>query len=646
MISLSIIFWTFVLALLSFILDDTILLLFAAIVLGFYALLLASDLFLLFRVVRQKKHRAFYDLKLFTEIGHWVGEYLGKLLYYLEELEWEARERGSCEGESVSWKSFPDLSGHGRFVDENQFYDLILSNGMERLRAAAAALVLYPVGGGEPKVVLSNVGGDSFVRFLLHFLSSVPEARNSYSAVITDGVNSDSVFGEFSIYGYPWIICRSVDLSASGKWENGVLWFGYGKNRAPYATEPKWIDGLCERVASEYQLLTSVDRLQKKAIHAESASNNRSEYIAQVSHDMRTPLHNIKSILTLLSLDSEQEDQDELISVALHNCREMSEILEDVLDFSRYQAGQLIARQDSFDLCQGIAEVVEGFKVAARLKSLELDLQLGENAAYAFVDKKHFKRIVSNLVGNAIKYTRAGTISVGVSVSSGGVCEIQITDTGIGIDSRDLSRIFEPFQRCVENEIEGVGLGLALTKVLVNLNGGSLSVRSNLDIGSTFTISFPSCSVIVASPVSEDLVESVNANFINAASGRVLVLDDDFDCAESLGEGLRRAGFDVVVTTSLQEAIGFSSYDKFDFVISDASLQDGTVRQLLRVVQKQDGAPSVIVITGYCDYAERESYLQLGALKVLEKPIDLDSLLPILNERFPLDEQDPQKKVA
>ncbi|OIQ49375.1 Autoinducer 2 sensor kinase/phosphatase LuxQ [Pseudodesulfovibrio hydrargyri] len=250
-------------------------------------------------------------------------------------------------------------------------------------------------------------------------------------------------------------------------------------------------DGRPRRVVGTHTDITDRKRFEERLVQAkeaaEAANRVKDEFIANISHEVRTPLNGVMGMLQLLQTAGLNAEQRELVDTALHSSRNLLRVLNDLLDFSKIQAGKLDIREAPFDLTGLVAESLDFFKLQAVDKDLKLTADIDPSARKNYLgDAGRIRQILFNLVGNAVKFTDKGAITVEV-------CElwhpepgrkrllVTVRDTGIGIAEKDLSRIFAPFSQVdgsLTRAYQGTGLGLPIVSKLVRLMGGNCEVDS------------------------------------------------------------------------------------------------------------------------------------------------------------------------
>ncbi len=255
---------------------------------------------------------------------------------------------------------------------------------------------------------------------------------------------------------------------------------------------------------------TLIRKLSSAKLQAEQASAAKSLFLASVSHELRTPLNAVTGMSCLLLASKLTGQQREMTTTIRSAAGSLLSMIDDLLDLSRIEAGRMTVTEASFDLLEVVRESLAIVSVQAREKGLQLSHHISSRTPLHLVgDARHLREILMNLLGNAVKFTQAGSVVVAVDgVETGdGVYRLQfdVIDTGIGIAAAAHCRIFEEFSQAddtIMNSFGGTGLGLAITRRLAGLMGGQITLESRTGIGSTFSVSLPlrSCEVTPVQP--------------------------------------------------------------------------------------------------------------------------------------------------
>jgi len=230
--------------------------------------------------------------------------------------------------------------------------------------------------------------------------------------------------------------------------------------------------------------------------HAELADRLKSAFLATMSHELRTPLNSIIGFTGIIlqglagPLNAEQSKQLEMVR---NSARHLLALINDVLDISKIEAGQIEIAPAPFDLREAIAKAVQIVSPLAEKRQLQLVVQLAPGVAQITSDRRRVEQILLNLLSNAIKFTEHGSVTL-TAENVASAIRIAVTDTGIGIKAEDLNKLFQPFRQLdtgLTRQHEGTGLGLAICKRLVERLGGTISVTSQWGAGSTFQFTLP-----------------------------------------------------------------------------------------------------------------------------------------------------------
>ena len=412
---------------------------------------------------------------------------------------------------------------------------------------------------------------------------------------------------------------------------------------------------LKERIAQATGELEQKTRELTEALQAADAANRaKTTFLNSMSHDIRTPMNAIigYTALTTTHLDNRERAQDYLAKIAQASNHLLS-LFNDVLDMSRIESGKVTINERPENLAQILQDLRNIIQSDIHAKRLELFIDTVDvTDEDVYCDRLRLNQILLNLTSNAIKFTPVGgTVSVRVTQKPSrspqrGLYEIQVSDTGIGMSAEFAKTVFDPFTReqtSTVSGIQGTGLGMAITKNIVDMMGGSISVESELDRGTTFTVSLElrfSATHKEMSPIAE----------LNGFRG--LVVDDDMVCCQSVSKMLRQIGMRAEWALSGREAIARTGEavelaDPFEVYIVDWSMPElsgiETVREIRRIV----GADSPIILMSAYDWSDIEQEARkAGVTGFISKPLfasdlhnTLERSLGKATEKLPSEEQ-------
>jgi PAS domain S-box-containing protein len=286
-----------------------------------------------------------------------------------------------------------------------------------------------------------------------------------------------------------------VEISLSPNWIDGSL---HVIASVRDITERKLVEDRIRTLREQYttELTAKNEQLEARNLEVEQANRLKNEFLASMSHELRTPLHTIIGFSEVLTEQLEgplNEKQQRFIGHILQDARHLLELINEVLDISKIESGRLELKREAFDFGRCVEEVLTGMRQHATTKNITLENKNDfQNKLYA--DRFRVKEILYNLVNNAVKFTAEGGNVWVESAREGDLLQVSVCDTGIGIPENEQSSIFDKFYQVEGSKglgREGTGLGLPISKHLVELHGGTISVESRPGRGSKFKLTFP-----------------------------------------------------------------------------------------------------------------------------------------------------------
>lgn len=360
---------------------------------------------------------------------------------------------------------------------------------------------------------------------------------------------------------------------------------------------------------------------------AREAEQLKDEFVSTVSHELRTPLTSISGYVDLLLEGAGgelSETTEHFLTIVQQNGRRLIALVNDLLDMSRIEAGQIGLRREEIDLAAQLREIVEAFTPQVSAKQQTLRLGLPEYAPGIWADAQRSTQIFTNLISNAHKYTpEGGSITVTATPEVGAI-RIDIMDTGIGLSVEEQERLFTRFFRANSRGVRaerGTGLGLAITRALVELHGGTISVQSAPDQGSTFSVLLPMRESRTApeSFVAPTDAPSPHEQGSRPPAGKILVIEDDPDVGGLLREFLEQEGYEVIVAATAEQAVASVQAAPPDLITLDLTLPDGDGWSVLERLRGAGvSVPPVVVVS---ILPENGYGRPIGVVDYLAKPV-------------------------
>lgn len=387
--------------------------------------------------------------------------------------------------------------------------------------------------------------------------------------------------------------------------------------------------------------------------HAEEMNRLKTYFLANISHELRTPMNGILGYAEMLMMDLNDPKLREMASMIFKSSRRLHDTLDSLIDLSKLESQVQKLELENIELVTVLEDIKASFESFAKEKGLSFISEHKHPRIYFSTDPRIFNKIISNILSNAIKYTSKGEIKLLTDFSDGKII-IKISDTGIGISADNLSKIFEPFRQESEGfnrKYEGTGIGLTLTKKFVELLEGNLDIDSEVGKGTTVTITLPVRETkevskpkveqkpvikepVKPQPIKEEKIELHIEKKEEKILPKVLLVEDD-EVNSRLIKIMLEGNFDITWAFDSSEALSLVNSFSYDIILMDINLKGElngieTTREIRKLEQYKE--IPIIAVTAYAMHDEREKILNSGFTGYLSKPFKKDDLIRTLND--------------
>ena len=419
------------------------------------------------------------------------------------------------------------------------------------------------------------------------------------------------------------------------------------------------IQDITERKLGEETLRQARDQLEAAKKDAEAASRAKSEFLANMSHEIRTPMTAVLGFADMLfGPNLRPAERLEYVRVIRRNAKHLLGLINDILDLSKIEAGKMTVEKIECDFPQLAADVMSLLRPRAVEKNLELGIGFdGPIPKKICTDPLRLRQVLMNLIGNAIKFTHAGHVSVRVKcepTNGSNLLHFEVADSGIGMTEEELPRLFQIFTQTDESttrKFGGTGLGLTISRKLTHLLGGDITVKSTSGVGSAFSfwIDVGPCSGVdmisdLAEASLEALPEPTNSQDI-ILRGRILLAEDGVDNQRLISTHLRTAGAEVVIADNGQIAVETAISQPFDLILMDMQMPVMDGYTAVAELRRRGFTVPIIALTAYAMAEDRAKCMDCGCTAYLSKPIEKETFLRTISQYLG-NEIPPGAKVA
>jgi len=375
---------------------------------------------------------------------------------------------------------------------------------------------------------------------------------------------------------------------------------------------------------------------------AEEAVKVKAKFLANMSHDIRTPMNGILG-MTQLALDTAlNEKQSNYLQKIEISAKALLEIINDILDLSKIEAGKLSIEKSDFNLRETIEQVVNTIEIQAKSKGLKIKLHYGEGVEQNyFGDALRLSQILTNLMGNAVKFTHQGEIGLTIEKGSNDRLGFEVCDTGIGLTPEQQANIFQSFSQAdssTTREYGGTGLGLAISKQLVEMMNGQIECKSNVNEGSRFRfeIELPKGKAVASKVDNKKLIQNLKQEIKTLQGNKILLVEDNAINQEIVVGFLEGSGIVIDRANNGQEALEHYESNTYALILMDMQMPVMDGIEATKAIRKLDTTTPIIALTANAMKADIATTQAAGMNEHLQKPINLERLYSTLLKYLPV----------
>lgn len=403
---------------------------------------------------------------------------------------------------------------------------------------------------------------------------------------------------------------------------------------------------ITKRKKMEQGLIYATNEAKQARMEAEKANNAKSAFLASMSHEIRTPMNAIMGMMELASVSGTEDERQDLLSTAQVSAQHLMSIINDILDISKIESGNVKLEKRSFSLKSLVDAIRAIFDQQAREKDLDLNVTVSQDLSpWIKGDETRLRQILVNLVGNAVKFTIRGSVTLSVEkevvAGDGDSIVFKVSDTGIGISQENLAVIFDRFHQAdstTSRQFGGTGLGLNISRRLAEMMDGSIDVESEVGKGSTFTVYLP---LVPAKPEKKrgkaaKAFDPASSDFHDGHQKKVLIAEDNLVNIKLERTLLEKFNYNVTVAHTGAEAVALVKNNDFEVVLMDVEMPEMDGLEATRRIRSGICGESkknipIIAMTAHAVDEIREQAQSVGMNSFITKPISINQFVSELD---------------
>ena len=482
-----------------------------------------------------------------------------------------------------------------------------------------------------------NLSGTTTDPFLVWYPPIVGDYTLEVKSVDRDLNHSDMTKFKISVIN-PWYL-RSIYLYPSLSFFLIIIYITFSSTTR-YLKQKKYSENLrLENQEKDKEARKALELKNKELLDsqkaAEAANEAKSTFLANMSHELRTPLNAIIGYSEMLIEDAEDENEDFVPDLDKINSsgKHLLGLINDILDLSKVESGKMELFIEKFNLEKVLKEIVSTIRPLAEKNKNVLKLSINTMTKEISADVTKIRQIMLNLLSNATKFTKEGEINITVedNLDNNLLLDFKVSDSGIGMTQEQIDKVFKPFTQADEKttrKFGGTGLGLTITKMFSEMMGGSVTIKSIINEGTTFEVTIPKI-VVDNKNIETEIKNVAHSNLKDSFS--VLVIDDDPNAQELMKKFLIKENYSVLQATSGSDGIDLASKYQPDLITLDVMMPEMDGWEVLSSLQRNDNTKNIPVIM-LTMANEPDIGYSLGATDYLTKPVDWAHLSKILEK--------------